>query len=170
MRVEEIEKLLAGYYEGTTSEAEEQMLNVYFRSTEVPAHLQRDKEMFLGFRPTEHPEVPAALEEKLIRLIDAQAGQGKHRSLHRLGQWATKQYSGIAAGLLLLIGIGYAILEYRSDSRPPKDTFSNPQEAYAVLQATLLEVSSGLNDGWEEVEEVGEDIRETKKQFIQNIQ
>ncbi len=167
MRVEEIEKLLAAYYEGTTSEMEEETLKDYFRTTEVPVHLQRDKEMFLGFRRTACPEVPSALEEKLTRLIDARSEREK-----RIARWRISRYwaSGIAACLLLSIGLGYVAWEDWSNSRQPKDTFTNPREAHAMLQATLLEMSAGLNDGLEEMTEIKEEIRETNKQIIQDIQ
>ena len=39
MKVEEIERLLAEFYEGTTTESQEEVLRNYFRTTEVPGHL-----------------------------------------------------------------------------------------------------------------------------------
>ena len=48
MKVEEIERLLAEFYEGNTTESQEEALRDYFRTTEVPEHLQKDKEIFLS--------------------------------------------------------------------------------------------------------------------------
>ena len=48
MKVEEIERLLAEFYEGTTTESQEEVLRNYFRTTEVPGHLLKDKEIFLN--------------------------------------------------------------------------------------------------------------------------
>ena len=48
MKVEEIERLLTEFYEGNTTESQEEALRDYFRTTEVPEHLQKDKEIFLS--------------------------------------------------------------------------------------------------------------------------
>ena len=47
MKVEEIERLLAEFYEGNTNEQEEELLKEAFRTEEVPEHLQKDKKLFL---------------------------------------------------------------------------------------------------------------------------
>ena len=46
MKVEEIERLLAEFYEGNTNEQEEELLKEAFRTEEVPEHLQKDKKLF----------------------------------------------------------------------------------------------------------------------------
>lgn len=51
MKVEEIERLLAEFYEGNTNEQEEELLKEAFRTEEVPEHLQKDKKLFLSFFP-----------------------------------------------------------------------------------------------------------------------
>ena len=43
MKVEEIERLLAEFYEGNTNEQEEELLKEAFRTEEVPEHLQKEK-------------------------------------------------------------------------------------------------------------------------------
>ncbi len=53
MTVEEIERLLAEFYEGNTNEQEEELLKEAFRTEEVPEHLQKDKKLFLSFFPGE---------------------------------------------------------------------------------------------------------------------
>ena len=75
MKVEEIERLLAKFYEGTTTESQEEALRDYFRTTEVPEHLLKDKEIFLNlYLNADHDvEIPAYLEDKLNLLIDEMA-------------------------------------------------------------------------------------------------
>ena len=46
MKVEEFEKLLAGFYEGNTDEQEEELLKEAFRTDEVLGHLLTDKRLF----------------------------------------------------------------------------------------------------------------------------
>lgn len=74
MKVEEIERLLAEFYEGNTNEQEEELLKEAFRTEEVPEHLRKDKKLFLSFFPGEVVDnVPIGLEDKLSRMIDEKA-------------------------------------------------------------------------------------------------
>ena len=57
MKVEEIERLLTEFYEGNTTESQEEALRDYFRTTEVPEHLQKDKEIFLSLNRSEERRV-----------------------------------------------------------------------------------------------------------------
>ena len=83
MKVEEIERLLAEFYEGNTNEQEEELLKEAFRTEEVPEHLQKDKKLFLSFFPGEVVDnVPAGLEDKLSRMIDEKADE-EQRFFHR---------------------------------------------------------------------------------------
>ncbi len=172
MKVEVIEKLLTQYYEGNTSESEEETLKAYFTNEEAPAHLQADKDIFLGLYNNAQPEVPIGLEEELGRMIDAKAVQEtKNSTSRRLQAKRNWRWIGsIAASLVLLIGIGYAIKDFRSEPAVLKDTFSDPQEAYAVLQATLVEVSLDLNSGVNQVQEIQDEFQEINRQIIQSIE
>ena len=83
MTVEEIERLLAEFYEGNTNEQEEELLKEAFRTEEVPEHLQKDKKLFLSFFPGKVVDnVPAGLEDKLSRMIDEKAEE-EQRFFHR---------------------------------------------------------------------------------------
>lgn len=75
MKVEEFEKLLAGFYEGNTDEQEEELLKEAFRTDEVPGHLLTDKRLFQSLLEQEVnvENAPAGLESKLSRLIDEKA-------------------------------------------------------------------------------------------------
>ena len=69
MKVEEIERLLAAFYEGNTNEQEEELLKEAFRTEEVPQHLQKDRKIFLSFFCQEMVvDVPAGLEDRLCLL------------------------------------------------------------------------------------------------------
>lgn len=169
MRVEEVEKLLARYYEGNTAEYEEEALKAYFHTQDVPEHLVTDKKMFLCFHPDLPAEVPAGLEERLSRMIDEKekneiSSQRKHKSKLNL-QWM----AGIAASLTLLIGIGYCINKLHDKPERPMETFTDPQVAYEVLQATLMEVSMGLNIGVDEVIDSQKEIKRTNWEIKQDL-
>ncbi len=163
MSVEEIEKLLSSYYEGQTSESEEALLRAYFTTHEVPAHLQADKEVFAALADCTTTVVPEILEARLEQAIDYRASKEKRRYLlPRNRRWIS-----IAAGLALLIGVGFTFYQYNHST--PEDTFSDPLEARRALQAALLEVSNGLNDGMYQVEEVRQDIIDINQKIKQEI-
>lgn len=169
MRVEEVEKLLARYYEGNTDEHEEEALKTYFHTQDVPEHLVTDKKMFLCLHPDLTAEVPAGLEERLSRMIDEkekkESGfQRKHPSKLNL-RWL----AGIAAGLILLVGMGYSISQRYDQPERPVETFTDPQVAYEVLQATLMEVSMGLNIGIDEVIDSRKEIKRTNWEIKQDL-
>lgn len=76
MKIEEIERLLAKFYGGNTTESEEEVLKDYFRTEDVPISLQKERELFLGFFCLDAvPEdcAPAGLGDKLSRMIDEKA-------------------------------------------------------------------------------------------------
>lgn len=170
MKIEEIEKLLAEFYEGNTTESQEETLRHYFETYEVPEHLQREKALFLSFRQDICMEVPAGLENKLTRMIDEKDEEARRFFRRNRAQRNWRWIGGIAASLLLLFGVGYGISNYQSNRlEPPRDTFNNPQDAYKVLQATLLEVSADLNSGIEQIRDSRQEIkkihREIEKEF-----
>lgn len=173
MKVDEIERLLAAFYEGNANEQEEELLKEAFRTEELPEHLQKEKELFLHLFPEEAVEgVPIGLEEKLNRLIDEKAEEEqlffRRNKTKRNWRWV----GGIAATLLLLVGMGYGITNVGERMRPPtyRDTFSNPEDAYKVLQATLLEVSVNLNKGIEQIEETQKDVTKVNREIMKEIQ
>ena len=173
MKVEEIERLLAEFYEGNTNEQEEELLKEAFRTEEVPEHLQKDKKLFLSFFPGEVVDkVPAGLEDKLSRMIDEKAEE-EQRFFHRnkaKRNW--RWIGGIAATILVLVGVGYGITNMGEDMRPPtpQDTFSDPEAAYKALQATLIEVSANLNKGIEQIEETRIDVTKVNQEVRKEIQ
>lgn len=174
MKVEEIERLLAEFYEGTTTESQEEALSDYFRTTEVPQHLLKDKEIFLSLYhcADDDMEVPAGLEERLGLLIDEKAEEELRFFRPNKSKHNWRWIGSIAATLLLLIGIGYGVERMGRNVCPPtpQDTFSDPEEAYRVLQATLMEVSANLNKGLNEVEETQIDMRKVNQEVIKEMQ
>lgn len=173
MKVEEIERLLAEFYEGNTTEAQEEVLKEYFRHGEVPPRLHKDKQIFLSLfaSPSAIDTIPEALEEKLSRLIDDKAEEEQRFFLPNKSRRNWRWIGGIAATVFLLLGIGFSIGNLGQNMRPPtpKDTFSDPHIAYEVLQATLMEVSVNLNKGIEQVAETQEDVTKINKEVIKEF-
>ena len=117
-------------------------------------------------------EVPAGLGDKLSLLIDEKAEEEQRffRPNNAKRNW--RWIGGIAATVLLLIGIGYGVDRLGNDVCPPtpQDTFSDPEEAYRVLQATLLEVSTNLNQGIAQIKETQVDMKKVNQEVKKEIQ
>ena len=167
MKVEEIERLLAGFYDGKTTEDEEEALKSYFETQDVPQQLLIDKKLFLSFHSFPYPEVPARLEDQLVKLIDANAAEERQIFLKNRTRRNWKWVGSIAACLILLLGLSFGLLNFREKS--PKDTFTDPQEAYRALHAALTEVSANLNNGIDQLAESREQIKEISNEIIKEI-
>ena len=153
MKVDEMERLLAAYYEGTTDEHEENRLKEALRTQDVPEHLEADRRLLAALEeesPQEVP-VPEGLEAKLSRLIDCK--------------------DGVAATFLVLMGIGWGVTTMEKKPVPPTplDTFSDPQDAYRVLQATFSEMSSNWRAGIEQMQEVQSQMDVVQKEVKQEL-
>lgn len=165
MKVDEMERLLTAFYEGKTTEQEEIALKQALLREDVPTHLLEERKLFLDcFAQSEaedmEPLVPISLEEKLTAWIDAKQQVEKHPRHAGNRRLNLKWVSGIAASILL-VGVFLAMGDYFDrGEKKHKDTFTNPEEAYQVLRATLIEVSEGLNQGLALWCEVQQDVEE----------
>lgn len=143
MEPNEIMKLLENYYEGSASLQEEQQLRNYFQKNEVPDELSADKKLF-AFIHSETSSVPMSvgLEEKLSGWVDRQnQKEGKSKRL-----LFTLKMASIAAGVAIMV-ISYIAIDQYSKKTLSKDTFDDPQIAYAEVKKTLLYISEQLNRG-----------------------
>ena len=115
--------------------------------------------------------MPEGLEEKLSRLIDRKDEELPHflrpNRTRRNWRWA----AGVAATFLVLIGIGWGVATMEKKSVPPTplDTFSDPQDAYRVLQATFSEMSSNWRAGIEQMQEVQSQMDVVQKEVKQEL-
>lgn len=168
MKREEIERLLSRYYDGLTTEQEEEKLTQAFRSEDnLPADLQAERALFLSLHVESVADisVPDALETELAALIDHKASAFRRHWL-----W----WGSVAASLLLLIGLGFGIAEMRQEVRgaTPQDTFTNPEDAHRALQAIFTEMSRTWNEGMEQLEASQADIKmanlEVRNEFKYN--
>lgn len=165
MNVDELEKLLADFYEGKTDEKQEQQLKRMFEAEGLPEHLHVERELFLmrSAWAEEEVVVPPSLEMKLTRLIDERATEESQQtvrrgfSMTRLGKWTM----AVAASVVLIATtIGLML----GGKAAPKDTFTDPEEAYKVLCATLMEVSVNLNSGIDQLSEASQEVARINKE------
>jgi hypothetical protein len=156
MNQEEIKQLLDKYYAGETTPDEEIYLKKYFNQTDIPAEFRDEMEIFRYFSQLSViPEPSADFEKRIISAIDSSdqiSGSLKRRRIYIV-------LSGIAAGMLILAGTYFFFIQ----KSEPRDTYSNPEIAYAETMKVLYDVSSRINHGTKALGQLGELRNETNR-------
>lgn len=105
-RFDNIRKLLDRYYDGLTSQAEEEALRRFFREqTSVPAQMEADRRMFAALdREADGIAAPEGLEKRILGAIDATEAALSRSLWHkRLRIWS-------AAACIAAIAVTTALL------------------------------------------------------------
>ena len=68
IKTEDIKRLLDRYYDGTTTEEEENTLRTYFNGSDIDASLREESVFFTALQSSECP-IPAGMEGRLSRQI-----------------------------------------------------------------------------------------------------
>ena len=139
METQEILRLLQRYFDGETTEAEEQQLYAYFQSGEVTEELTEYTEFFGGISELAGATDDPTIEEDVMDYIL----ENEHRDKTKyLTMWKT--VTGIAATVIIVLG---GFLFFQEQQKPYDDTFKDPEEAYAYAAKTLQFVGSKYNKG-----------------------
>ena len=147
MNTQEITRLLEKYYRGESTEDEELTLKNIFISENVPEEFAVEKEIFRYYSDSlEIPDPSIEFEKKIIAAIDNSESNAGIRNSSRM----LMTILSAAAGLFLVI-CSYFLFARKT---VPRDTFSNPEIAYAETVKILYEVSAQLNRGTEALEPV----------------
>lgn len=167
MKTEELKELLQRYYRGETTLPEERTLKNFFLQDHLPEELKAEREtfLFLSTLSNREADLPKGLEERLSRSIrrweerDARQSRLKVRKPKaRLTAW----YTGIAAALLIAFGTGLYVLKATDQ---PRDTFDNPQLAYAEAERALQLFATTLNKGQSHVAKAENRTQRIKEQL-----
>jgi hypothetical protein len=139
--------LLEKYYNGQSSEEEELQLRSYLEAENIPAGYEAEKAMFRFFSENASVPLPSSeFENNIISAVDA----AEKKIFIPVYKSRILVYSGIAACLLLLFG-SYIFFIY---NKRPRDTFSDPEIAYAETVKVLFGVSSTFNHGTRQLDRV----------------
>jgi hypothetical protein len=143
----EIRELLAKYYEGVTSEAEESILQRYLSGPDVPEEFDVDKAWFMS-QNMDIPEPGKDFDRKLLSI--ANEGNERHftRRKRMMGVYS------IAAGIALLIAgyLGKSLLTEKPSYM--NDTFTDPDLAMAEVRKVLGLVSDNMTRGTEPLSDI----------------
>ena len=147
MNLQEIEILIDKYEHGETSQEEENVLKHFFLNNDVPPHLVSYKQLFSFFKKAKDEEFSDLdFDEGILAAI----GENKVFPISGKKHLNFMVMSGIAAGLIILIGLYFI---FRSETSV-KDTYKDPKLAYAETKKVLLMVSGNLNTGMSELKNV----------------
>lgn len=168
-QVDELKSMLEAFYNGTATKQEEETLRQALTGKECPAELQAERKLFIAWQQTfqtTDAEPPAGLEERLAAAIDRRASRPVHAhsgyNRRRVWLWS----GGIAASILLCLSIGLHSLSGPTESEP-KGSLTDPEQAYAFLEATLKEMSASLNQGIAQARTFEQEIQATHQEINQ---
>lgn len=173
MKKEELDKLLNKYYNGESTEDDENVLKTFFSGNEVPEGYEAEVAIFSFYKNASGiPEPSSDFESRILAAVDV-AENSKRLS----GKFRRLIYPSIsiAAGILIIVATWF----FFNKSREPRDTFTDPELAYAETIKILEVVSSQLNKGTRALEPVSrinavstksfETISKTQKMVEKNL-
>lgn len=106
--------------------------------------------------------LPDGLSDRLEQQIHAWSASEKQKKCFLFGRDTFYWLSGIAATVLLCIGI-FQFSEPFSQKSRLADTYTNPKEAALVAQKALLLMSVNLNKGIKQAEEVQQELKKVNQ-------
>lgn len=178
MKTEEVKKLLELYYEGRSSKSQEDSLIEYFEGNDVAPEFLDEKLIFDSLHSAEEISINEGLESKLNSLIDNLAKEERvsqnnviesKKKSSRIIFWVT----GIAASLAIILSIGllYKNTSYNTQNVQLvlRDTYTDPNQAYAETEKALLLISSKLNKGLSGIETFQEGIEKSNEIIDKNL-
>jgi hypothetical protein len=152
MEYNKISELLEKYWEGETSLEEEEMLRSFYATEhkELPADLLEAQSLFRYFHTEANLELPELPEmETVIAQLSPVVKQKP---------W--DHWMKYAAVFLIAIGLGYAGRQYQEKQRrmdvvlAQRDTYDDPQKAFAATQKALRLLAKNLNKGTSQVQKL----------------
>lgn len=168
-----ITELLNLYYDGeTTIEQEQTLAKLFSEETDIPEELLAEKDLFLAMRETIDVEIPAKLEEELVKHIDKLYRKEQFRN----SSWVKRfGIPAIAASIIIAIAIG-AFLTYSpidpinnnvvannqliAANTTRYDEVTNIDVAYQETEKALMLLSSKLNKSSQSIAVADEKINQ----------
>jgi hypothetical protein len=140
MNLQELDRILEKYYEGSSSEEEERLLFDALKDDNLPDKYIIDRQMAgISSYDSFIPEPDSGFESRIMQAIDDNEQDTRVRSLKR------RVYSVVSVAATILIVISsWFILQ---DKNGMKDSYDDPVLAYNATIGILQQVSSTMNTG-----------------------
>jgi hypothetical protein len=161
MNREELNRSLERYYNGESTDGEEQALRELFNSGDAPEGYETEKAIF-GFYTSagDIPKPSFDFESRILTGIETSESEMKPQKLRK----NILPYLSAAATVLILFGSWFFFI-HRSES---EDTFTDPAIAYSETMKILLDVSAKMNRGAMALEPVRK-IDELASQSLKSV-
>ena len=136
----ELDRQIERYYNGESTEEEEQALRELFINEDVPEGYEAERAVFGYYESAGAIPAPSpGFASRMMAGIDASEMEREPLKLRK----HLLPYLSAAATVLILIGSWFFFI-HRSDD---EDTFTDPKIAYAETMKILLDVSAKMNRG-----------------------
>jgi len=142
-----LKELLEKYYAGTSSEDEEKQLRLLLEHEDLPSEFDEDRILITGLYGKEKiPEPSSNLNGKIMSAID-----DSEKNIKIIpGKRRLYSIISVAASVVIIISLWFLL----QDTTQFKDTYTDPQLAYNEAVEVLYRVSSNLNKGRDQLEEL----------------
>ncbi len=167
MKTENIHSLLTKFYNGEISPKEESAFMDFFRQENLSVEWEKDRELVLALSTFE-PEIPADLERKMEIFIDSieKSESITQKNNPKIRIW---KYAGIAASVLLIIGIGFRDQSQKTnDAYLLTDTYKTSEQAQEATMQALQLFSQHFSKGVEPLQKAEKRIEETQE-IVQRV-
>jgi hypothetical protein len=154
----ELDRQIERYYNGESTEEEEQALRELFINEDVPEGYEAERAVFGYYESAvDIPALSLDFESRIMSAIDATEHSTDSSGLRR----SFLPWLSVAATVLILVGSWFFFI-HRSDE---EDTFTDPKIAYAETIKILLDVSEKMNRGAAALEPVRKIDQITSRSF-----
>ena len=154
MKTSEIEFLLKRYFDGETTLDEEEQLRTFFCSEEVPDRFLQYREMFSYFSREARVEMSKEPSVREGMFTEHRSEEVKAVPVRSLVRNRMIFVMGIAAGILLLVGLYFTLHRDILDRQIRMGRDAELELAYTNVRQTLLTVSTNLNVGLRQAEKL----------------
>lgn len=142
-----IKQILEKFYDGQTSLEEELSLKEFFSGDSIPEELHEDRELFVSMNAVDNQvTIPGDLNSMLIDTINS--AEQKETRVKRINLYS---FSGLAAGLLIILGVYFTFLRDNPSDVLAEYTIQDEETAYVEAMKALTYVSAKLNRGTAEL-------------------
>jgi hypothetical protein len=143
MESQKLNKLAEKFWQGECSQEEEQILRQALQKGPVPQELAELAE-YLSFFEQERQE--QVLPDDFAASMLAQLPAAPVR------RWIPGQWWKMAAGIILVLGLGYGISQFANEPAPveistQEDTYEDAEMALEEVKKALMLVSTNMNEG-----------------------
>ena len=145
MESQKIHILLQKYFDAETTLDEENELITYFTSGEVDENLKLYVPIFSGIKELSAEQNPELGDDLMNYILESE-----HKEKLRY-RWMWQMVSGVAASVILVM----LAVNFYGDQNQWKDTYTNPDKAYAEASKTLSFVAGKYNKGFAQLKPIG---------------